>query len=294
MPPLCCYGISGLYLQIAHYLFTALSITYCLLFIRLIFAGRCSSAIGPGPGVGAVLVTPAPKQRGGLVEQQRVHAAQVVGHTVDVLLHVVVHDVFHLVLVEVQLLAPGQLHHKPAANLSPHVQRRQVLQLQHLAQNVGLALRIPLAEHHKIQRRAAHGLRTAPRRRYKVTQQQVAFEARDGAVVGVGAQHFRQPGSGHARCVDLPVVAGEHAQVFAHVASQHGLGRAEAECLHVAPRGSSGCRWQAVWPGIVWLPSRVNQRLRRLLLTLRSSWASACITAHAMSAWPVASVRDAL
>lgn len=48
--------------------------------------------------------------------------------------------------------------------------------------SVGMALKVALPKHHKIQNGTAHGLRTATGRENEVTQQQVAFEARNGGV----------------------------------------------------------------------------------------------------------------
>ncbi|MNP84312.1 hypothetical protein D3C76_1835740 [compost metagenome] len=54
-----------------------------------------------------VVVIATAKQSSRFVQEQGVHAAQVIGHTINILLHVVIHDVFHFLLFKVQLLGIG-------------------------------------------------------------------------------------------------------------------------------------------------------------------------------------------
>ncbi|MNC42398.1 hypothetical protein D3C75_912130 [compost metagenome] len=112
-----------------------------------------------------------------------------------------------------------------------------MLQLNHLADDVADAQEKRIAKHHEIQPCAPHGLPAAPSRGDEVTQQHVAFEARNGAVVGIGPQHLGQSGARHGRHVHPSVAGREHAQVFADVAGQHRLWRAEAERLHFVRLG---------------------------------------------------------
>ncbi|MNC42399.1 hypothetical protein D3C75_912140 [compost metagenome] len=70
-----------------------------------------------------VVVAPA-KQSSRFVQEQGVHAAQVIGHTINILFHVVIHHMLHFVLFEVQFLGIRQQHHKTAPDLAAHVDRR--------------------------------------------------------------------------------------------------------------------------------------------------------------------------
>jgi len=123
------------------------------------------------------------------------HAAQIIGHTINILFYVVIHYMLHFVFFEVQFLAVRQQHDKAAPDFAPHVERGQMLQLNHLANHIADALKKRITKDHEVQGGAAHGLRAAPGRRDEVTQQQVAFETRDGAVVSVGAQQLGQTGA---------------------------------------------------------------------------------------------------
>jgi len=137
--------------------------------------------------VRAIAVVAPAEQGRGFVEQKCLQAAQVIGYAVDVLFYVVVQDVFDFVLVEVHELVVPQQHPEPAVDLHAHVDGRQVLHLQHFAEGVGVAIEIRLAKHHVVQARPSHGLRAAALGRDEFTQQQVAFELRNCAVVRVGA-----------------------------------------------------------------------------------------------------------
>ncbi|MNJ54780.1 hypothetical protein D3C77_502360 [compost metagenome] len=144
----------------------------------------------------------------------------------------------NLVLVELKFTTACLQHDETAVHLYPHVYGRQVLQLQDLAKVVFVTKEIALAKHHVVQARAPHGVRGASWRRQELTQQQVALELGDRAVVSVGAQQLGQPDSGHRRLVDPPVVAGEHAQVLADIAAQYLLRlpeREQARRLWAAP-----------------------------------------------------------
>lgn len=67
-----------------------------------------------------------------------------------------------------------------------------MLHLQYSAKGIGIAIEVRFAKHHVIQARPAHGLRAAALGRDEFTQQQVALELGDGAVVRVGAQQLGQ------------------------------------------------------------------------------------------------------
>lgn len=67
-----------------------------------------------------------------------------------------------------------------------------MLHLQYFAEGVGVAIEIRLAKYHVVQARSAHGLRAAALGRDEFTQQQIAFELGNGAVVRVGAQQLGQ------------------------------------------------------------------------------------------------------
>ncbi|MCY1306960.1 hypothetical protein D9M70_568510 [compost metagenome] len=54
--------------------------------------------------MGAVAVVAPAEQRGRLVQQQRLQAAQVVGNAVDILFHVIFPDVLNLVGLELHFL----------------------------------------------------------------------------------------------------------------------------------------------------------------------------------------------
>ena len=171
--------------------------------------------------VGAVAVVAAAEQGRGFVEQQRLHAAKVVGDAVDGLFHVVVHDVDDFIGLKVHEFAVGQEHAVTPVDFYPHVDRRQVFELQDFTEGVGVAIQKRVPKHHVVESRAAHGAGAAPRRGDELTQQQVAFELRYGAVVRVGAQQLGQPGARHGGLVDVAVVAGEHPHVLPDVAAQH-------------------------------------------------------------------------
>ncbi|MNO89105.1 hypothetical protein D3C76_805770 [compost metagenome] len=113
-----------------------------------------------------------------------------------------------------------------------------MLQLQDLPQEVFVRQEIGLAKHHVVQGGAAHCVSAATFRRDELTQQQVALELGNSAVVRVGSQQFGQTSAGDWRLEQTPVVGGKDAQVLADVGRQHLLWLPERE----HPRGLL-CLW---------------------------------------------------
>ena len=224
------------------------------------------------------------EQRRGLVQQRRLDGADVLGQAVDLLMHVRLDQVKNRPALEF-LLGARALHPPvpPVLEAAPHVFRQGVLERHGPAADAVPALQVAVAEDQVVQ--GEPGELAAPQElvRPEGADQDVALHVDAAGVVRAAAECLCEAIERDRRLVPLAVV--QALDVVEQLAPiEHGRRIPERERLHLLRGRGHGCQFG------------VHHKISRMLArsSLRpsmGSWARACSSAQARSAWPTSSPR---